>query len=330
MKWKIEKIINYEADKLWGFGHSQFGFYDRRGNLIVIDNENNRIGQLDTDGESFAWSAGVLPFTNCKAFFHIDLRGPVYSGDPGDGTYLVSSYENSIIYRIDPINLSAVAFIEGSRQGITDLHNCEPDEEGNIWINSVTSHVVRCFNQAGKLLFTLGEGPSEFQSGPVPWDQVKFGNIFDLRRGPDGIIYVLDSGNFCVRKIDIREKLVTTVAGIGTPGYTGDGGPATEATLGGNSKAEFNGPWSLAIDENSNIYIGDTQNGVIRMVDNSNGIISTIAGKPNPVPGQRNKPAETDPFMLNLPKICSLDYYDKHLFIPEWDGDLIILKADLE
>jgi hypothetical protein len=164
----------------------------------------------------------------------------------------------------------------------------------------------------------------------VPWESVQFNNIFDLRRSPDGNIYVLDSGNFSVRKIDIDSQTVTTVAGTGKPGYTGDGGLATEATFGGNSETVFNGPWSLSVDEQSNIYIGDTQNGVVRMIDNSSGIISTIAGNPSPTPGLRNNPDETDPLNINLPLICSLDYYDHHLFIPEWDGDLIVLKASME
>lgn len=326
MKWIVEKVINYQPDKLWGEGCCQFGFHDRRGNLFFLDHDNNRLGQMDSDGESFVWSAGLHPFPKSKDHISLALDGPVYLGDPGDGTYLVSSYANNIIYRIDPASLCAKILIDGNNQGITDLHNCEPDDFGNIWTNAVTANVVRCFDSRGNLLYTLGNGQPGFQTGSVPWESARFNRIFDLRRGPDGSIYVLDSGNFSVRRIDIKSRTVTTVAGTGKPGYTGDGGPALQAALGGNPKAKFDGPWSLSLDRRGNLYIGDTQNGVIRMVD-ENGIISTIAGKPKPSPGQRNNPAETDPFMLNLPLICSLDYYDRRLYIPEWEGDLIILKA---
>jgi hypothetical protein len=58
------------------------------------------------------------------------------------------------------------------------------------------------------------------------------------------------------------------------------------------------------------------------------GIITTIAGKPDPIPGLRNNPSETDPMSVNLPLICSLDYYQGRLFIPEWDGDTVVLKAE--
>lgn len=99
-----------------------------------------------------------------------------------------------------------------------------------------------CFTPQGRLLYTLGDGHPGFQAGTVSWDQVRFDRIFDLRSGPGGCIYVLDSGNFCVRRAETDAKTVTTVAGTSQPGYTGDGGPAVKATLGGKPGARFNGP----------------------------------------------------------------------------------------
>jgi hypothetical protein len=62
------------------------------------------------------------------------------------------------------------------------------------------------------------------------------------------------------------------------------------------------------------------------MVDHSTQQIATIAGKHDVESERRNKPSETDPLNLNLPKICSMDYYKRCLFIPEWSGDLVILQ----
>ena len=160
----------------------------------------------------------------------------------------------------------------------------------------------------------------------MPFDQVKFNWIYDLRLSPDGNIYVLDSKNFAVRRIDKDNKVVTTVAGTGKPGYTGDGGDAVSATLGSKAGEYFDGPLSMALDEDGNIYIGDTQNHVLRMVTKTGNIITTIAGKRKIQPHKRNNPEEKDPLALNLPYICSLDYYNKCLFVPEWDGDLVILE----
>ena len=90
------------------------------------------------------------------------------------------------------------------------------------------------------------------------------GAAFDSK----GNMYVADGLNNVVRKIDTA-GIITTVAGNGTPTHTGDGGPATAATLAG--------PWCVTVDIHNNLYIADEQNNVIRKVDTA-GIITTFAG----------------------------------------------------
>ncbi len=114
--------------------------------------------------------------------------------------------------------------------------------------------------------------------------------------------------------------------GTGRPGYTGDGGDARQATLGGDPNEQFNGPYGLCVDECGNLFIADTCNHVVRMVEASANVISTIAGRRAVIAHQRNDPREANPLNLNLPKLSALDYYDGRLFIPEWDGDLIIME----
>jgi trimeric autotransporter adhesin len=95
---------------------------------------------------------------------------------------------------------------------------------------------------------------------------------------PSGIAVVAASGNIyvaslcnVVRMIAKSSGIISTIAGTGSVGYSGDGGPATAATL--------NQPTSVAIDSlTSNLYIADTGNSVIRMITKSTGIISTVAG----------------------------------------------------
>jgi len=86
--------------------------------------------------------------------------------------------------------------------------------------------------------------------------------------GSDGILYVADFKSHCIRKIDNQGK-ITTIAGDGNQGYYGDGGSATAAQL--------NHPQGITLDNNGNLYIADSQNHVIRKIDNQ-GIITTIAG----------------------------------------------------
>jgi hypothetical protein len=83
-------------------------------------------------------------------------------------------------------------------------------------------------------------------------------------------LYIADSLHYRVRIVNAKTGIITTVAGIGQPGYTGDNGPANKATL--------NTPSGVAIDGAGNLFIADTGNNVVRKVTASTGIITTVAG----------------------------------------------------
>jgi sugar lactone lactonase YvrE len=88
-----------------------------------------------------------------------------------------------------------------------------------------------------------------------------------------GNIYIPDSAACSIRKVTASTGVITTVAGNGTLGYSGDGGPATAAELGFL--------WSVAVDSSGNLYVGDWENQRIRQVMASTGIITTVAGNGN-------------------------------------------------
>lgn len=83
------------------------------------------------------------------------------------------------------------------------------------------------------------------------------------------LVYIIEREGNCVRKVD-EKGTITTIAGTGKKGYTGDGGPATEAT--------FNGPKGAACDKAGNLFIVDTENHAIRRIDAKTGVITTVAG----------------------------------------------------
>src|SRR6185312_5009617 len=95
-----------------------------------------------------------------------------------------------------------------------------------------------------------------------------FNNPTGLAMDGTNNLYVADSANHSVRKIS-SAGIVTTIAGIGLPGYAGDGASATAATLAG--------PMGIALDKKGNIYIAEHLNNIIRKIDAS-GVISTFAG----------------------------------------------------
>jgi sugar lactone lactonase YvrE len=112
-----------------------------------------------------------------------------------------------------------------------------------------------------------------------------------------GDVYIADCGSEVIRRVDASTGIITTVAGNGSGGYAGDGGPATSATL--------NAPHGLAIDGAGNIYIADTQNSVIRRVSASTGVITTVAG--NGTAGSNGNGTRAIKAELNEPEGVAVD-----------------------
>ena len=127
-----------------------------------------------------------------------------------------------------------------------------------------------------------------------------------------GNYYIADSKNFVVRMVSASTGVISTVAGTGTEGYTGDGGPATSAAL---STVE-----GLAVDSSGNIYISDTGNARIRVVNASTGIISTYAGT-----GARGDTGDHGPALnaeIYMPAGLALDFAG-NLFIADYGNGTV-------
>ena len=324
MNWHVEQILHFDKDR-YRDGRAHLGFHDSQGNQYALNHSDHWIACLGSNGQPL-WTAGPVVVEGSQLHIDCALKNPNYMTDTGDGSVFVASGGNKRVYRIIPHKKKAELFIDCDAWGLKDMGNCEYDGQGSFWINEITGCRVLQFDLDGQLKQTLGTGSPGFQREKTSFREVQFNWIYDLRRGANGNIYVLDSRNYAVRLIDMQTKSVVCVVGTGEPGYSGDEGDALFATLGGEPAARFDGPWSLAVDEEENLFIGDTQNHVVRMVERATNKISTIAGNRNVNSGQGNIPSETNPHKLSFPLICSLDYYGGELFIPEWDGDLVILS----
>lgn len=125
-----------------------------------------------------------------------------------DGSHLVSSGGTNKIYKIFPENKTTELFIDTGKLGLKNLGNCECDLEGNIWVNDFTGCKIWQFDPDGKPKLIIGNGIPGFQKESVPFEKAQFNWAYDLRLGPDGNIYVLDSKNFAVRMIDLKIKLL--------------------------------------------------------------------------------------------------------------------------
>ncbi|HEU0116448.1 MAG TPA: hypothetical protein VFQ80_17290, partial [Thermomicrobiales bacterium] len=145
------------------------------------------------------------------------------------------------------------------------------DKAGNVYISDELNHRIRKVAPNGTIstIAGTGEGFGGYGGDGGPAKDAQFSFPVGLAVDGTGNLYIADSDNNRIRKIDAMTGVITTVAGSGLIGGGGDGGPATQADL--------NFPTGVAVDGAGNIYIADAGNDRIRRVSAANGVISTVA-----------------------------------------------------
>jgi DNA-binding beta-propeller fold protein YncE len=114
-----------------------------------------------------------------------------------------------------------------------------------------------------------GTGAQGYAGDDGPAMQALLNNPFDLAFDPGGSLCFSDTFNHCIRRIDARTGVISTIAGTGERGFAGDDGPAT--------RAQMNEPYGIVIDRAGNLYVADRLNGRVRRIDAATGIITTLA-----------------------------------------------------
>jgi RHS repeat-associated protein len=210
---------------------------DSSGNIYIADRSNHRIRKVDMNG-IITTIAGSGESGNYAGGF---------SGDGGPAT----DAKLNIPYGV------AV------------------DNAGNIYIADSLNHRIRKVDRNGVITTIAGSGETGLGAGGFSGDgglatDAKLYRPSGVAVDNAGNIYIADSFNNRIRKVD-TSGIITTVAGCQFWGFGGDGGPATDV------RARLYNPTGVEVDNAGNIYIADTRNNRIRMVDNS-GIITTVAG----------------------------------------------------
>jgi sugar lactone lactonase YvrE len=142
------------------------------------------------------------------------------------------------------------------------------DREGNLYVADSSGCRIRIVNSQGTISTFAGTGICGFSGDGGKATSAMLSTVFQIAFDANGSLFVADNGNSRIRVVS-PSGVISTVAGNGTLGYSGDGGPAQAAAL--------SAPAGLAVDPSGNLYIADTGNHVIRLVDTS-GTIHTIAG----------------------------------------------------
>lgn len=143
--------------------------------------------------------------------------------------------------------------------------------DGALYVTEVSNHRVRRLDlQSGALTTVVGCGRRGNSGDGGPAIEAELDEPYEVRFDGDGNLYVVEMKNHVVRRVDATTNRISTVAGTGRRGYSGDGGPATEAM--------FSQPHSIALDEQGGLYIADIGNHRIRRVDLRTGVVDSIAG----------------------------------------------------
>jgi sugar lactone lactonase YvrE len=205
------------------------GAADATGNLYLCDSNNQRIR-----------------FVNAGTGIISTVAGDGNAGFGGDGGLAVNAQ----------LNTPADVRLDGA---------------GNFYIADSANHAIRMVNAATGIIWTIagigGESGYSGDGGLATVAHLAYpsGIAFDGNH----TLYISDTGNNAIRKVDLTTGIITTVAGTGTAGYSGDGGPATSGQL--------NYPWGIALGGDGSVYVADLSNNRIRKVSPA-GVITTVVG----------------------------------------------------
>lgn len=146
--------------------------------------------------------------------------------------------------------------------------------DGALWFCEYGGQRIRRITREGRISTVAGTGQVGYTGDGGPALQATFNKPHEIRFDAAGSIFIADMVNQAIRRIDAKTGIITTFAGNRTKGYSGDGGPASEAAL--------NNPHSIQFGPEGDLYICDIGNHVIRRVNLRTGIISTFAGTGKP------------------------------------------------
>ncbi len=178
--------------------------------------------------------------------------------------------------------------------GLDEPFGVDFDKGGNTYIVEMASR-VKVMDAKGVLRVLAGSVPG-FGGDGGPAAQALLNGPHVIQIGPDGALYVADTWNYSVRRIDLRTGGIERIAGTGVKGYQGDGGPALAA--------EFSGIFSIAF-HGGRLYICDLDNRRVRAVDLKTRIVTTVAGN-----GRKGVPQDGEPALgqpLVDPRAIALD-----------------------
>ena len=190
-------------------------------------------------------------------------------------------------------------------------HSIFFDVDGNLLVCDIGNHRIRRVDMKTGLIDTFG-GTGERSATPdgAPLRGTPLHGPRSIDVGPDGTIFlVLREGNSVI-SLDRKTQRFKRLAGTGETGYSGDGGPALQAT--------FNGPKGITYASDNSLYVSDTESHVIRRIDLKTGVITTVLGT-----GQRGDGPDGDPLRCGLARPHGVFSYRGTLYVGDSESHRI-------
>jgi sugar lactone lactonase YvrE len=237
------------------------------------------IGKIGFSGNGGLATAAQLCDPTCVA---LDAASNLYIGDlPNDDVREVAA-ATGIITTYAGTQIAGYSGDKGPANA-AQMYGptaCATDSSGNLYLADDANNVIRKVDLITGIITTIagngadaGSPDGTFSGDGGPALLAGINHPFGIAADGAGNLYIADTDNQRIRMVSVTTGVITTIAGTGTHGYSGDGGPATNAEL-------YN-PEGLAVDSSGNVYFAEEANNVIRKVTAATGIISTIAGKAN-------------------------------------------------
>lgn len=297
---------------------------DAMGNIYFSDYYNHVIRKVNTSGiiSTFAGNTVAGYSGDGSLATSAKLNYPTGVAVDANGNVYIADKNNSVIRKVNTSGIittiagTSVAGYTGDGGLATSAKINLPaavatDAAGNVYISDTYNHAIRKVSTSGIITTVAGGNGIGYTGDGSVATSAEFNFPWGLTVDNSGNIFVGDEHNHVIRKVN-TSGIITTVAGTGTSGYTGDGGLATAAKLN-----VCNG---VVSDAQGNLYISDVSNNVIRMV-NTSGVITTIAG--TGVSGYSGNGGSATLAQLDTPSSITLDTAGNVLFT---DGDNHVVR----
>jgi sugar lactone lactonase YvrE len=294
---------------------------DTEGNVYIAEADNSRVRKVNTSGiiatiagnGRYGFSGDGGPGTAAQLSYPsgvtVDRAGNVYVSDQDNSRVrmistsgIISTYAGNGTRGYSSDDIPATSAELSSPIGLAF------DTSGNLFIADAGNFRIRKVDTAGIITTVAGDGIPGYSGSGVPATTTGLGTPYAVAADDKGNLYIADWSNSLILKVDTA-GIITTIAGDGTPGYSGDGGPATAASINYHN--------GVTADTSGNVYFSDAHNSRVRKIDTA-GIITTVAG--NGIAGYGGDGGTADSAEFCQPSGLTMDMTG-NIYIPDdWNN----------